>query len=244
MVHEYTRDLQIPLRTSDRDPVRKQVYFDFLRTQFTKNLESETFPPKAYRKNLVSIVPANSEIIIGGTGIILNEGGFVLTALHLVQCFQRKRELVSQYRMKREDAIQYAIDPSFFAWDEEHDLAILRAMEEIRYIDPIKIASREPIENEDLLYYSFPNGGRIVETRGRVKTPSEDVYLSSSGQEKRRKDSLVFSGRADFGYSGSPIFTSDGLLAVLFGGDAQENILATKSSYVRTLIECARDSLY
>ncbi len=196
---------------------------------------------ETYQENVVSIVPCSGDASsISGTGVIINAKGWTLTAYHLVDFFRENPSLLDQHRIKRGDGSLYEIDPSFFAWDDDYDLALVRIKHSVSGLPDITIRQQDLPLDERLRYYSFAGGRVIQEHGGRVIVCSQDVRIASRGQEKIRRDSFVFAGRAEVGYSGSPLFANGELSGLLFGADDQGHVFATKARYIAALVEYSK----
>lgn len=196
-----------------------------------------------YQQNIVSIVPKRENpAVTPGTGIIMNARGWTLTTYHLVDFLHKDPALLDQHRIKRGDGTLYEIDPSFFAWDDDYDLALLKTKHPVFGLPDVPIRQQDLRLDEMLRYYSFAGGREIQEHKGKVVVCSEDILIRGKDKEKIRRDSVVFAGRAEVGYSGSPLFANGELSGLLFGADNQGHVFATKARYIAALIEYARQN--
>lgn len=213
---------------------------------FQEALERNLHPPgDAYspQENLVQIAFRGTEG--GGAALLLNAEGFVLTCYHLVRHLRTEAHLLERSCI-RIDGQEAAIDPTFFAWDEAYDLALLRALGD--YTKPtIAFAEQQASWAENLCYYPFVQG-RLQKLEGRVVFGSYNVIMHKGNppRETIRLDAFVVEGEGKMGYSGSPFFRGRELVGILFGGtDPGENrsIYATKSRYARTLVQSVIDHI-
>ncbi|MSR85954.1 serine protease [Candidatus Woesearchaeota archaeon] len=176
-------------------------------------------------QNCVSI--HDPSIPIAATGFLLNTFGFVLTCLHVVDHFLSNPQKVRDYRVKERDGSLSEIDPSFFAYDQENDLAILRARRGTTRVPRVYFSKRELTPGEDLHYYSF-KGENPVYHLGKVQDTSEPGIFT-------------FSGYGEPGYSGSALFDNQGKYVGTLFGKVQVNgklhIRARKAHIPYSLVE-------
>jgi S1-C subfamily serine protease len=165
------------------------------------------------RINIISILDKRNNQ--GGTGILLNKYGFILTSFHLVNEFKQDRSSVHRYYIRDISDHFHRIDPSFFAYDPQHDLALIRALNIPSSTFSIPI-STQPLHLSDMIrYIAFVDGIDITSHVGEIKSTSHNVHYP----HKIILDAIAFSGQAQRGYSGAPLFNDQNhIIGNLFGG--------------------------
>ncbi len=205
-----------PLRTLP-EPLR-QLYYHCAATALEHSLTPSAFPLPAPTQNLISILNRRTEH--GGTGLLLNEYGFLLTSYHLVNHLHTHPQHLSQYAIRDITQTLHPIDPTFFAADKINDLALLRSLGTPQHLSPLTLSSLVPEIDDPLTYFSFIDGKQLHHH-------STQVYHSSYAIISPRKnlpDALTFVAQAQHGHSGSPIFNSDHhLVGILSGGGCIED---------------------
>ena len=207
------------------------------------------FPAKDSSTNIVSLI--NNHTTEGGTGILLNKHGFVLTSFHLVDQFKQNNSSISHHHICDSFYQSHPIDPSFFAYDPLHDLALIRALG-ISPSTPTIPISNTPLTISQIIYYiAFVDGINITQHLGQIRSTSHDVHHP----HKSILNAIAFSGEGQRGFSGAPLFNNQNhLVGNPFGGgylddefnDNDENELnnsdeelnfGTKAIYIIQLIE-------
>jgi len=222
-------------------------YYGHASSVLLENLQQQRIGcAKDFKRNVVSIVHRKSHM--GGTGILLNREGFLLTALHLVDHLRADRYHMKDYIVRDTEKKESILDPSFFAWEEDYDLAILRTLGDYDSLPSISLATRQPNEGEKVTYFPFPNGREALALEGVVEERSCDIEIQKrNGSSYLRKDSFVFQGRGDINYSGTGIFSKEGeYLGTLFSGEnpgRSSTMCAIKSDYARRLIQSIQSHL-
>ncbi len=200
-----------------------------------------------FQRNVVSLVHKGSQM--GGTGILLNREGFLLTSLHLLNHLRSERYRMRDYIVRDIEGRESALDPSFFASEEDYDLAILRTFGDHDSLPTIPLGFRDPDEAEKLVYFPFPNGREALMLEGLVEESSCDIeVVKTKGEDgPLRRDCFVFQGKGDSNYSGTGIFSNQGeYLGTLFSGDnpgRSSTMYAIKSAYARRLVQSIRSHL-
>lgn len=226
--------------------IRREAYYVHTAQALEKSIgkrDKEIIKRESLEKNLVSIIDERTGE--GGTGILLNEYGLILSCLHLVDHFRKDVRNIEEHRVVYADKSKWRIDNTFFAYDEEHDLALLRGLKRVEDIAPVVFNEAELELDEIVSYCSFVDGKIIEKHEGRVYWDSYDVHFPN----KSRLDSLAIDGQAGRGFSGSPVFDNNAQMAgILFGGcvldDGQEIAFVTKSIYIKQLIREVVKYLY
>ncbi|MEK6868262.1 MAG: serine protease [Nanoarchaeota archaeon] len=222
-----------------RDP-ENRINLGYFQEALQRNLSppNDSYSPQ---ENLVQVAFQGTEG--GGTALLLNAEGFVLTCYHLVRHLRTEEGMLERSCI-RIDGQEAAIDPKFLVWDEDYDLALLRALG--CYTKPtIALAEQQVCWAENLCYFPFVQG-EVQELEGRVALASYDVVMDRPPTIVVRSDAFVVDGEGKMGYSGSPFFRGKELVGILFGGtDPGENasIYGTKSRYVRNLVQDAIDHI-
>ncbi len=187
--------------------------------------------------HLISLI--NNQTKQGGTGLVLNQYGFVLTSYHLVDQFTTNHSSLFNHTIHDRFHQNHRIDPTFIACDKEHDLALLRALDLSSSLDPLPISPLPLTQNQPLHYLSYVDGKEINFHQGNIKEVSYDVKYPA----KTISDALIFTGIGSRGFSGAPLFNNQNhLIGNLFGGtyldedDDTEYNLGTKAEYISSLL--------
>ncbi len=227
-------------RTSLLRSLRKDhPYHSVAAAALEENLFVTASRPLSIEENIVSIV--NTTISQGGTGLLLNNEGFVLTCLHLVGHLQRERHLIRSYVIRDSQKQDFPLDPTFCAWDEEHDLALVRVLRPSSFVRTIPIAQRDPQQGEQVSYHPYPHGRYSFSLDGVIQDASADIQVQKNDESVMRRDSFVCKGRGEIGFSGAPIMSQRGeFLGNLFAGQnpgEDSSIFCTKGKYIHALIQ-------
>lgn len=227
---------QTPLRHIECK--RKEKYYSAAAAQLETSLQGlgeRKLRRDSGMSNIVSLVDRIS--LEGGTAVLLNEFGFLLSCFHQVDYLMKDQTRVEALRGVYINGRAARIDPTFFASDSEHDLALLRVLGSPEEVEPIFLSSQELPQREGVEYFSFANGRELSANFGQVCRASYDVYFPT----KERIDSLAFYGESQRGFSGAPLFNQRGeLVGNLFGAgeiDGEEVNFATKGKYICALLQ-------
>ncbi len=233
----------IPLRALQNQ--ERTLYYSSAAEELEQSLCSHLSPSaKLPFPNLVSIIDKHTQQ--GGTGLLLNKYGFILTSYHLVNQFQKNPFSKYQHHIHNSSHRSHPIDPSFFAYDPLHDLAIIRSLGVTPPISSVTISPTPLGIGKSINYFSFVDGERISLHQGKIQSTSYDVYYP----KKTILDAIAFSGEGQRGFSGAPLFNNQNhLVGNLFGGgylddnndqnnNSDEEInFGTKAIYITKLIQ-------
>ncbi len=224
-------------------------YYGHASSALEENLQQVRIcSPMPFQKNVVSLIHNRSQM--GGNGILLNKEGFILTSLHLVDHLQRDRYQMRDYIIRDTKKRESSLDQSFFAWDKDYDLAILRTLKSADDLLTIPLGVRYPKPDERVIYFPFPNGRESLALDGVVEDPSCDIEIIKDEDTPKllRRNSFIFTGKGDINYSGSSIFSHKGeLLGTLFGGEIpgrNSTLFAINVIYARRLVQYIRRNLH
>ncbi|GEM_PF-5518366 len=200
----------LPLRAFQNQD--RTIYYSHAAQELEQSLTPH-FPGQDPRPNLVSLIDKQTQQ--GGTGLLLNKYGFVLTSYHLVNQFKKNHSSKYHYHIQDSSHRAHSIDPSFFAYDQTHDIAIIRALGTPQSTSSIAISNNHLQLSQLICYIAYVDGINISRHLGQIKSTSYDVHY----EHKTILDAIAFSGEGQRGFSGAPLFNHQNhLVGNLFGG--------------------------
>jgi len=202
----------------------------------SSSLDSKQMDPKESRinieKNLVSIVEYDREEHEStvsywpvGTGFLITENGFVLTAYHCIEDFEKTGQRINKEKpcpgdtrktlgIVDQEGYGYAVDTSFWAADRDLEIALIKAKTKAEP-KPVKFMTspRDLVQDQKVRLFGMTDN-RTYNQLGKVLYTNLNQMLQPGNHKVY--NTFLTDAHSEPGFSGGVFTTSKGEFAGIF----------------------------
>ena len=210
---------QQPVNASDRFTTESRVYY----SSGPAVVNIGVFVVSIGSDDTLSLktIPASSQQISQGTGVIIDERGLVITNAHVVNHKTNRGTIVYKLSFAEQFGGETVL-ARLLSVDEQSDLALLKIISGEKYAPIVFAKENDLMIGEKVIAIGSPLGNSHSLTSGILSGVNRDINVSvARGQEIKFKGLIQTDAAINFGNSGGPLLNSLGELIGINNATAQ-----------------------